>query len=146
MSFINPYLVFNGNCEEAFNFYKSVFKGEFNHIGRFKDMPTENGCDEPMPAEFGDRIMHVSLPIGKNILMGSDNNPAMGNVTIGQNMNISITTETKDEADRLFTELSKNGKITMPMQDVFWGDYFGMTSDQFGVEWMISYNKDFVIP
>ena len=78
--------------------------------------------------------------------MGSDNNPAMGNVTIGQNMNISITTETKDEANRLFTELSKNGKITMPMQDVFWGDYFGMTSDQFGVEWMISYNKDFIIP
>ncbi|MBP0902527.1 VOC family protein [Mariniflexile gromovii] len=141
MTTINPYLIFNGNCEEAFNFYKSVFRGEFEFFGRFNDMPKEDGCDEPMPEEFGNRIMHVSLPIGKNMLMGSDSNPSMGNVTIGQNVNISINTDTKEEADRLFAGLSKEGKVTMPMDDTFWGDYFGMTEDQFGVEWMISFKK-----
>lgn len=146
MSFINPYLIFNGTCEEAFHFYKSVFGGDFNYMGRFKDMPQEDGCDEPIAEEFGNRIMHVSLPIGKNILMGSDSNPAMGKVIVGKNVNISITTETKEEADRLFAGLSNGGNVTMPMQDAFWGDYFGMTEDKYGIEWMISYNKEYKIP
>lgn len=146
MSFINPYLIFDGTCEEAFNFYKSVFGGEYTHMGRFKDMPQEDGCDEPIDAKLADRIMHVSLPIGKNILMGSDSNPALGEIIIGKNVNISITTETKEEADRLFAALSQNGNVTMPMQDTFWGDYFGMTEDQYGIEWMISYNKEYQIP
>ncbi len=146
MLFINPYLIFNGNCETAFLFYKSVFGGDFTHIGRFSEMPKEDGCAEPMPDEFGNRIMHVSLPIGKNSLMGSDSNPNMGEAIVGQNVNISITTDTKAEADRLFAGLSEKGKVTMPMQDTFWGDYFGMTEDQFGIEWMISYNKDYQIP
>ena len=115
-------------------------------MGRFKDMPQEDGCDEPIDAKLADRIMHVSLPIGKNILMGSDSNPALGKVIIGKNVNISITTETKEEADRLFAALSQNGNVTMPMQDTFWGDYFGMTEDQYGIEWMISYNKEYQIP
>lgn len=146
MSFINPYLIFDGRCEEAFDFYKSVFGGEYTHFGRFKDMPHEEGCEQPVDEAFGNRIMHVSLPIGKNILMGSDSNPAMGDVIIGKNVNISITTESKEEADRLFAGLSKGGSITMPMQDAFWGDYFGMIEDQYGIEWMISYNKDYQIP
>lgn len=146
MSFINPYLIFDGTCEEAFNFYKSVFGGEYTHMGRFKDMPQEDGCDEPIDAKLADRIMHVSLPIGKNILMGSDSNPALGEIIIGKNVNISITTETKEEADRLFAALSQDGNVTMPMQDTFWGDYFGMTEDQYGIEWMISYNKEYQIP
>ena len=146
MSFINPYLIFDGTCEEAFNFYKSVFGGEYTHMGRFKDMPQEDGCDEPIDAKLANRIMHVSLPIGKNILMGSDSNPALGEIIIGKNVNISITTETKEEADRLFAALSQDGNVTMPMQYTFWGDYFGMTEDQYGIEWMISYNKEYQIP
>lgn len=145
MSFINPYLIFNGTCEEAFNFYKSVFGGDYNYLGRFKDVPQEDGS-EPMDEEFANRIMHVSLPIGKNILMGSDSNPAMGEVIIGKNVNISINVESKEEANRLFEGLSKGGNITMPMQDTFWGDYFGMTEDKYGIEWMISYNKEFKAP
>lgn len=147
MSFINPYFIFNGSCESAFTFYKSVFGGEFASFSRFKDVPQEEDSKEHQAlSAYGERVMHVSLPIGKNILMGSDSNPDMGDVTIGQNVNISITVETKDEADRLFAALQKGGSVTVPMQDMFWGDYFGMVVDQFGVEWMISYNKDYQVP
>lgn len=138
---INPYLIFNGNCEDAFSFYKSVFGGEFEYIGRFKDMPQEDGCSE-IPENYANKIMHVCFHIGKETyLMGSDNNPEFGEVTFGQNMNISINTDSKNEADRLFTGLSDAATVTMPMKDMFWGDYFGMLTDKFGVMWMISYRK-----
>lgn len=138
MTVINPYLTFNGNCEEAFNFYKSVFGGEFPYLGRFKDMPPMDG--QTVPAEEGEKIMHVSLPISKETtLMGSDSSEAFGQATIvGNNFSISINTDTKENADRLFGALSAGGQVTMPMMDTFWGSYFGMMVDKFGIQWMVS--------
>ena len=141
MTTVNVYLNFNGNCEEAFNFYKSVFGGEFPYIGRFKDMPPQEG----MPAlskDMEDKIMHVSLPISKEtMLMGSDTGGEWAPKFVqGNNFAISITTDNKEDADRFFNELSKGGNVTMPMDNTFWGDYFGMFADKFGVNWMVSYN------
>jgi PhnB protein len=139
MAKLNPYLTFNGNCGEAFNFYKSVFGGEFMYIGKFKDMPPMPG--QTLSAEDGERIMHVSLPISnETILMGSDSNPAMGQVSIGQHISLSIGTDSKDEADKIFNALTAGGKITMPLQDTFWGAYFGMLIDKFGFIWMVNYD------
>jgi len=142
MASLNTYLTFNGNCEEAFDFYKSVFGGEYPHVGRFKEMPP----DPRFKLSEGDmeKIMHISLPIGKNsILMGSDTAAEWSSsFRVGNNFSISITTESKDEADRLFQELSINGKVTMPMNQTFWGSYFGILSDQFEINWMISFVKE----
>jgi PhnB protein len=137
MATVNPYLAFNGNCEEAFIFYKSVFGGEFRMVSRFKDMPAMPGQD--MPESMKHRIMHVSLPISnETILMGSDSNPRMGDVTTGQNVSLSVSTLSKSEADKIFNALSQGGKITMPISDAFWGSYFGMLVDKFGIIWMVS--------
>ncbi|MGZ9734322.1 VOC family protein [Flavobacterium sp. GNP002] len=142
MAAINPYLVFNGNCEEAFLFYKSVFGGEFPYIGKFKDMPPADG--NPVLSEAdGNKIMHVSLPIGDgSVLMGSDSNSASGEVTIGQNISISINTKSKEEADKLFNGLSAGGTVTMPMSQTFWGAYFGMFADKFGIGWMVNFDEN----
>jgi PhnB protein len=142
MTTVNIYLNFKGNCEEAFNFYKSVFGGDFPYIGRFKDMPPQEG----MPAlskEMETMIMHVSLPISKEtMLMGSDTGGEWApGYQQGNNFSISINTDSKEEADRLFKGLSSGGKVTMPQGDTFWGDYFGMFTDKFGINWMVSYNK-----
>lgn len=137
MATITPYLVFNGNCEEAFNFYKSVFGVEFSYIGRFKDAPSE----EPLSESEGEKIMHVTLPIGDNhVLMGSDTSEAHGLVTFGSNFSISINAESKEEATALFDGLSAGGQITMPLQDTFWGAYFGMFVDKFGIQWMVNHD------
>jgi len=140
MKTINPYLTFNGNCEAAFNFYKSVFGGEFQFIGRFKDMPPMGG--KTIPAAEGDKVMHVSLPIGQgSVLMGSDTTASCGHpVTMGNNFSISINATTEAEADKLFGGLSKDGKVTMPMAKAFWGAYFGMFTDKFGINWMVNYD------
>ena len=142
MAAINPYLVFNGNCEEAFLFYKSVFGGEFPYIGKFKDMPPAEG--NPVLSEAdGNKIMHVSLPIGDgSVLMGSDSNSASGVVTFGQNISISINTKSKEEADKLFNGLSVGGTVTMPMSQTFWGAYFGMFADKFGINWMVNFDEN----
>lgn len=141
MATINPYLIFNGNCEEAFLFYKSVFGGEFPYIGKFKDMPaTENAYE--LSEEEANRIMHVCLPIGQTVLMGSDSNSASGDVVFGGNMSISINVESKDEADRIFNGLSAGGNAYMPMSNTFWGAYFGMFTDKFGVNWMVNFDKN----
>ncbi|MFV8338230.1 VOC family protein [Flavobacterium sp. LB3P21] len=142
MAAINPYLVFNGNCEEAFLFYKSVFGGEFPYIGKFKDMPPAEG--NPVLSEAdGNKIMHVSLPIGDGtILMGSDSNSASGEVIFGQNISISINTNSKEEADKLFNGLSVGGTVTMPMSQTFWGAYFGMFADKFGIGWMVNFDEN----
>lgn len=139
MATINPYLNFNGNTEEAFNFYKSVFGGEFAMVMRFKDTP-EAG---KMPADAADKIMHIALPIGNgNVLMATDALESLGQkLTTGNNFYISISTETKEEADRLYNKLSIGGKIEMPIGDAFWGAYFGMFTDKFGVQWMVSYDS-----
>ena len=138
---VNTYLTFNGNCEEAFNFYKSVFGGDFPYVGRFKDMPPQEGMPA-LPQDMQDKIMHVSLPISKEtMLMGSDTGGEWAPQFVqGNNFSISITTDNKEDADRYFNELSKDGKVTMPMENTFWGDYFGMFADQFGINWMVSYN------
>jgi PhnB protein len=137
MTVLNPYLNFDGNCEEAFNFYKSVFGGEFVTVMRFKDVPAEY----QMAASESEKIMHVALPVGQNtILMGSDTPAAMGPTTPGANFYISIGTESEAEATRLFNGLSAGGQVTMPLDKAFWGAYFGMLTDKFGVQWMVSYD------
>jgi PhnB protein len=141
MTSVNVYLTFPGNCEEAFNFYKSVLGGEFGYVGRFKDMPADAG--KPMPADQGNRIMHISLPVSKEtMLMGSDTGGewAQG-YQAGNNFSISISTDSKESADKFFNGLSAGGKVTMPLANTFWGDYFGMWTDKFGVNWMVSFNE-----
>lgn len=142
MASINPYLIFNGNCEEAFLFYKSVFGGEFPYIGKFSDMPPSDDPNCPPPsADEANRIMHVSLPIGNTILMGSDSTSQSGDVAIGANVSISINTDSKAEADKLFNGLSAGGNVIMPMQGTFWGAYFGMFTDKFSIHWMINFDE-----
>lgn len=138
MAAVNPYLTFNGTCEEAFNFYKSVFGGEFTFIGRFKDMPSE----QPMPEAVGNLIMHVSLPIGKDtVLMASDASEAFGQVVnVGDNVSVSINTDSEEEATKLFNGLSAGGIVKMPLEKTFWGAFFGMFTDKFGIHWMVNYD------
>lgn len=141
MATVNIYLTFNGNCEKAFNFYKSVFGGEFPYIGRFKDMPPgEDGGK--LSAEDAERIMHVSLPISKEtMLMGSDTGGEWGTSYLqGNNFSISITAVSREEADRLFNGLSAGGTVTMPLAKTFWSECFGMFTDKFGINWMVSTN------
>ncbi|MEO5572517.1 MAG: VOC family protein [Bacteroidia bacterium] len=141
MATVNPYLTFNGNCEAAFNFYKSVFGGEFGYVGRYKEMPPMDG--KTILESEGEKIMHVSLPITReSILMGSDSSDAFGHATvIGNNFSISVTADSNAEADILFKGLSVGGKQTMPMNQIFWGSYFGMLTDKFGISWMVSCDK-----
>lgn len=145
MATVNVYLTFNGNCEEAFDFYRANFGGEFPYKGRFKDMPAEGG--KPVPAEDADKIMHVSLPISKEtMLMGSDVGGEWApHFTQGSNFSISITAASKEEADKLFGGLSEGGQVTMPMNKTFWGDYFGMFTDKFGIAWMVSFNENYKV-
>ena len=126
MKIVNPYLNFNGNTEEVFNFYKSVFGGEFSMLMRFSDVPNQK-----VPNDVKNKIMHIALPLGKNnILMGTDALESIGfNLTVGNNVHISIHTESREEADKLFNGLSPGGKIQMPMDDMFWGDYYGAFTD-----------------
>jgi PhnB protein len=141
MKAINPYLNFPGTAEEAFNFYKSIFGGDFiGGINRFKDMPES----DKIPENEKDKIMHISLPIGNgNILMASDSLESMGyKVTAGTNFHLTIEAESKEEADKFFKDLSEGGKITMPMEDTFWGAYFGMLTDKFGINWMVDYTYE----
>jgi len=139
MTRINTYLTFNGNCEEAFNFYKSVFGGEFEFIGRFKDMP--DNPEFPVAETDVEKIMHITLPIGNSVLMGSDTGGEWAKgFKQGNNFSVSINTDTKEEADRLFNELSQNGSVIMPMEKTFWDSYFGMFTDQFGIQWMVSFD------
>ncbi|HVP36575.1 MAG TPA: VOC family protein [Terriglobales bacterium] len=134
---INPYLNFEGNTEEAFKFYRSVFGGDFSRLQRFKGVP---GTEKLSPQE-SEKIMHVSLPIGKhNLLMGTDALESMGHKLIpGNNFSLLISTESKEEAKKIFDGLASGGKIEMPLADAFWGAYFGMLQDKFGIHWMVSY-------
>ncbi|MCK6629155.1 MAG: VOC family protein [Anaerolineae bacterium] len=137
MTTLNPYLNFDGNCEEAFNFYKSVFGGEFATVMRYTEMPAEF----QMPESEAQKIMHMALPVGQgSMLMGSDTPAPMGPTVIGSNVSISITAASEAEATRLFNGLSADGQVTMPLDKAFWGDYFGMLTDKFGVQWLVSYS------
>jgi PhnB protein len=137
MATINPYLNFDGNTEEVFNFYRSVFGGNFQTLQRYKDMPSE----VPSPEPEGNRILHVALPIGKDtVLMGSDRPSTFGPGTKGDNFFISIQTESEEETTKLFNALSAGGTITMPLGKTFWGAFFGMFADKFGIQWMVNYS------
>jgi PhnB protein len=137
MAAVNTYLNFNGNTEEAFNFYKSVFGGEFTMFQRFKEIP---GGDK-MPAGDQEKIMHVSLPIGKGtLLMATDALESMGQkLTYGNNFSVAIAADSEDEANKLFHGLSAGGKVDVPLDKTFWGAYFGAFTDKFGVKWMVNY-------
>lgn len=142
MAQINPYIHFNGNAEEAFTFYKSVFGGEFAMLSRYKDMTFEGSLNNGHEAE---KIMHIALPIGKhNVLMGSDTPEQLGRHNENENRSkISISAESKEEADRLFNGLSEGGQIEMPITDSPWGSYFGMFRDKFGLEWMVDFDPKY---
>ena len=137
MATINPYLNFPGTAEEAFNLYKSVLGGEFLALQRYKDMPEGS----KVSAEDAEKIMHIALPIGGgNILMGTDALESMGQkLTTGNNFYLSLDVNSEGEADQVFNALSDGGQAIMPMQKAFWGSYFGMLADKFGVQWMVSY-------
>ena len=140
MATVNVYLTFNGNCEAAFNFYKSVFGGEFPYIGRFGEMPSEDG--KQISEEEKNKIMHVSLPISEEtMLMGSDTGGEWAsNFKEGNNFSLSLNANSREEAEKLFNALSEGGQITMPLADTFWGAYFGMWTDKFGINWMVNYD------
>lgn len=143
MTTVNIYLTFDGTCEKAFNFYKSIFGGNYTYLGRFKDMPHLEGVPK-MEGETGERIMHISLPISQEtILMGSDSGGDWApKLQTGNNFSISITTDSKENADRIFSDLCENGKVTMPMEITFWGSYFGSLTDKFGINWMVSFDEN----
>src|SRR5690606_239624 len=133
MATVNTYLTFNGNCEEAFNFYKSVFGGDFAYIGRFGEMPEGDGYS--VPEADKNKIMHVGLPIGNTILMGSDTGGDWAAKLIeGNNFSVSVNTESKEEGDRIVSGLAAEGQITKFMEYTFWGDYFRMLTDTFGIQ------------
>ena len=141
MTTVNVYLTFTGNCEEAFNFYKSIFGGDFTSFNRFDGMPASP--EFSIPDEEKNKIMHITLPIGKEtVLMGSDAMKGFGpEIVVGNNFSISVAPSSRAEADRIFAALSKGGNVTMPMQDQFWGAYFGGLTDQFGINWMVNFGE-----
>lgn len=141
MAGINPYLTFNGNTEEIFNFYKSIFGGEFAAVMHYGDAP---GCGEmPIAENDKDKIMHIALPIGGSVLMASDAIKAMGQKLVeADNFSTAVNADSKEEADRIFGGLADGGNVEMALADAFWGDYFGMLRDRFGIQWMVSYNEN----
>lgn len=138
MALINPHINFNGNAEEAFNFYKSVFGGEFTQIVRFKDLSNPGFT---LSENEANKIMYIALPIGGNLLMANDVPEHMGKTNEHENRSkIVIDTESKEEADKLFNGLSAGGEIEMPIGNSPWGSYFGMFRDKYGIEWMVNFD------
>jgi PhnB protein len=134
---INPYINFNGNAEEAFTFYKSVFGGEFAGITRFKDIAS---AEFPVPESEADKIMRIALPIGNNVLVANDVPASMGRVSEDENRSkIAVTAESKEEADRIFNGLSAGGTVEMPMAESPWGTSFAMFRDKYGIEWTVEF-------
>lgn len=134
---IHPYINFNGNAEEAFTFYKSVFGGEFAGIIRFKDIAS---AEFPISDHEANKIMRISLPIGPNVLIANDVPEAMGRVNEHENRSkIAITAESKEEADRIFNGLSVGGTVEMPLSESPWGTYFAMFRDKYGIEWTVEF-------
>lgn len=135
---INPHINFNGNAEEAFTFYKSVFGGEFAKIVRFKDLSSP---EYPISEKEANKIMHIALPIGKNMLMGNDVPESMGTTNENENRSkIAIFAESKEEAAKLFNGLSAGGQVEMPLEESTWGSYFAMFRDKYGIEWMVNFD------
>lgn len=143
MTTVNVYLTFDGNCREAFEFYRSVFGGDFTYMGTFGEMPPQEGMPA-IPDSEKEKIMHISLPVSKEtVLMGSDTGGEWASsFSKGNNISISINTDSQKEADRLFDKLSQGGQVTMPMDKTFWGAYFGMFTDKFGINWMVNFDLE----
>lgn len=139
MALINPHINFNGNAEEAFHFYKAAFGGEFAKIIRFSEFATP---EFPVSPNEENKIMHIALQIGNNVLMGNDVPEFMGKTNERENRSkISISAESKEEADKLYHALSAGGEVEMPITDSPWGSYFGMFRDKYGIEWMVDYDE-----
>lgn len=137
---INPHINFNGNAEEAFHFYQSVFGGEFTKIIRFKELAS---AEFPVPEKEANKIMHISLPVGATMLMGNDVPEMMGRVSENENRSkIVITAASREEAEHLFKGLSAGGTVEFPLNDSPWGTYFGMFRDKYGIEWMIDFDPN----
>ena len=137
---INPHINFNGNAAAAFDFYKSVFGGEFKRMVRLKELASPEFQIAP---EDENKIMHIALPIGDNLLMGNDVPSFLGQVNENENRSkISISTNSREEADRLFKGLSAGGQVEMPISDSPWGSYFGMFRDKYGIEWMVEFAEE----
>jgi PhnB protein len=140
MPTINPYINFNGNAEEAFKFYQSVFGGELQGIIRFKDLASD---EFPVPAEEADKIMRITLPIGNNVLIANDVPASMGRVSENENRSkIAVTANSREEAEKIFTGLSVGGTVEMPMDESPWGTYFAMFRDKYGIEWTVEFNPN----
>lgn len=140
MATINPHINFNGNAEEAFNFYQSVFGGVFSKIIRFKDLAS---AEFPVAEHEANKLMHIALPIGTSILMANDVPEILGRTNENENRSkIVVNTESKDEADKLFHGLSVGGQVEIPISDSPWGSYFGMFRDKYGIEWMIEFDPN----
>ena len=142
MTAINPYINFNGNAEEAFNFYKSVFGGEFETVVRFKDVASDEFL---VPESEANKIMRIVLPIGNSVLIANDVPEILGRVNENENRSkIAVSVDSRDEADRVFNGLSTDGTVEMPMDESPWGTYFAMFRDKYGIEWTVEYdaNKD----
>ena len=141
LALINPHINFNGNAEEAFSFYRSVFGGEFTKIIRFKDI---SSAEFPVPENEANKIMHIALSIGKNFLMANDVPENMGRTNENENRSkIFIIADSRAEADKLFSGLSAGGNVEMPITDSPWGSYFGMLRDKFGIEWMVDFDPKY---
>lgn len=138
MTSINPYINFNGNAEEAFNFYKSIFGGEFGPIVRFKDLESP---EFPVPENDANKIMRIVLPIGQNTLIANDVPEALGPVNENENRSkISVSADSREEAEKIFSGLSAGGEIEMPMDQSPWGTYFAMFRDKYGIEWTVEFD------
>ena len=139
MPTINPYINFNGNAEEAFTFYKSVFGGEFGSIVRFKDLES---AEFPVPEDEANKVMRITLPIGGNTLIANDVPAAMGRVSEEENRSkISVSAESSEEAEKIFAGLSAGGSVEMPMDESPWGTYFAMFRDKYGIEWTVEFDS-----
>lgn len=136
MTTVNPYIYFNGNCEEAFQFYRTVFRREFTYLGRYKDVPA---ADRQVFPETDEKIMHITLPISnETVLMGADNNEAYKELLPFSNFSLIVHTDEQEEANRLFSELSAGGQIKVEMNQTFWGSYYGICIDKFGIMWKVT--------
>ena len=138
MATLNPYINFNGNAEEAFTFYKSVFGGEFTDVIRFKDIASD---EFQVPKNEANKIMRITLPVGNNLLIANDVPESMGRVNENENRSkIAVTADSKEEADRIFNGLSAGGAVEMPMGESPWGTYFAMFRDKYGIEWTVEFS------
>ena len=136
---LNIYLTFDGNCREVFEFYRSVFGGEFSIVQTFGDGPPDMG----VPEDEQDRIMHVSFPIGSSVLLGSDTVTGFGPPGVkGDNFSVSCATQSREETDELFAKISEGGTVTMPLANMFWGSYFGSCTDKFGIKWQFNWEQE----